>query len=425
MSRRSRGLSRRAFVRSAVAIGGASAFAACLEREADDGLPQASVDPDDRPERQHAWNSSVREDDHGNHLLPEHHVLCCLEYVGDGPTEGEREQLEAAFTSLERAYERGSEGLAFTVGYSPAYFDRFDEALSESVDLPQPEPLAPIEDPEPDAYDALVHLASDYGQAVVGAEEALAGELEELNGVEVAGTLEGVFDVAERRTGFVGDGLPAAEQTNAADVPDSEPVPEDAPLFMGFKSGFRENQASEDRVTIEEGPFADGTTTHLSKIDLNLHQWYEQDSRDQRVAKMFCPAHADEGRLEGSGHNLGDGADVDDCGASAETDARERGVVGHTQKVSRVREDDEPLLLRRDCSSTDGDRAGLHFLSHQRQISDFVATREAMTGRDLAGSTAVGSRTNNGILQYLTVRRRANYLVPPRRHRSLPTPNPT
>ena len=423
MIRRSRGLSRRAFVRSAVAIGGTSAFAACLERE-DDGLPRASVDPDDRPERQHAWNEFVSEDDHGNHLLPEHHVLLCLEYVGDGPIESERDQLEAAFTSLERAYERGSEGLAFTVGYSPTYFDRFDEELPDSVDLPHPEALAPIEEPDLDEYDALVHLASDYGQVVVGAEAALTGDLEELNGVDVDGTLEDVFTVAERRTGFVGEGLPAEQQSNAADVPDSEPVPEDSPLFMGFKSGFRKNQGSEERVTIQDGPFEGGTTTHLSKIGLNLHQWYEQDSREQRVTKMFCPAHADDARVEGAGHNLGDGVDVDGCGASAEEDARSRGVVGHTQKVARARDGDEPLLLRRDVNSTDDGRAGVHFLSHQRRISEFVRTREAMTGTDLVGSTAVGSRANNGILQYLTVRRRANYLLPPRRHRSLPTPTP-
>jgi hypothetical protein len=52
-----------------------------------------------------------------------------------------------------------------------------------------------------------------------------------------------------------------------------------------------------------------------------------------------------------------------------------------------------------------------------------VKTREAMTGSDLAEG-AVGTRTNNGILQYLRVRNRANYLVPPRGLRALPEPHP-
>ncbi|WP_226479684.1 DUF7405 family protein [Natrinema amylolyticum] len=420
-----RGLSRRAFVRSAVAIGGASALAACLQREETADVPQAELAPDELPDRQHAWNEFLAEDDHGNVEPPEHHLLLALEYVGDGPAdaEDERERLEAAFRTLEKAYKRGDEGLAFTVGYGPNYFDRFDADLPEGVDLPDPEALAPIEDPHLDEYDALVHLASDYGHVTLSAEEALKGELDELNGLAVEDTFEGIFDVAERRTGFIGRGLPAERQSGVGGIPDSEPVPEDAPLFMGFKSGFRKTQASEDRVTIDSGPFAGGTTIHLSKIQLHLHQWYEQDSRDQRVAKMFSPTHADDDLVEGAGHNLGDSSGVAEVGGDAAADARNRGTVGHAQKAARAREDGEPIILRRDFDSTDDDRAAVHFLSLQRSIADFVKTRRAMTGSDLTEGS-VNSRTNNGILQYISVRNRANYLVPPRRHRSLPEPNP-
>ncbi|WP_306052195.1 DUF7405 family protein [Natronococcus wangiae] len=415
-------LSRRAFVRSAVAVGGAGALAACTSREEGADVPQADLDPGELPDRQHAWNEFLDRDDHGNVRPPEHHLLLGLEYVGDGPDDAEREQLEDAFTTLERAYGRGNDGLAFTVGYGPAYFDRFDDDLPGDLELPEPEPLVPIEDPDLDAHDALLHLASDHGRVVLSAEEALAGELEEINDVSVEGTFEKVLEVTDRRTGFVGEGLPAENQAGIRGIPDTEPVPDDAPFFMGFKSGFERNQASEDRVTISAGPFEGGTTTHLSKIDLSLHQWYEQDSRDQRVAKLFCPAHADENRVEDAGHNLGDSSGVEDCIEDVEADAR-NGLVGHAQKAGRAREDGDPIILRRDVNSTDGDRAGVHFLSHQRSIADFVATREAMTGSDLTDG-AIDSRFNNGILQYLRVRRRANYLVPPRRHRALPLPVP-
>lgn len=420
---RNRGLSRRAFARSAVAIGGTAALAACLERRTDDeNIEQGPTDLSSLPDRQQAWNRTLSTDEHGNHELPEHHVFLQFDYHGNDITT-DREQVESAWRSLERAYTRGPDGLLFTVGYGPTYFDRFDESLPDEVNLPHPVSLSPFEDPTLDTADLLVQLASDHAEAVLGAEEALLGDVDEVNGANVEGTLADSFELTDRRTGFVGDGIPAERQSEADAIPSSEPVPEDAPLFMGFKSGFRANQASEDRVTIENGPFAGGTTTHLSKITLNLHQWYEQDSRRQRVQQMFCPAHAAEDRVEGAGHNLGADPSVDGCAEELTADARS-GVVGHNQKLVRAREEGMPTLLRRDVNSTDGGEAGVHFFAHQQSISDFIAVRVAMNGEDLAEAGAVGQQVNNGILQYLTVRNRANYLVPPRELRSLPRPNP-
>jgi len=420
-----RGISRREFAKAAVAIGGASAFAACTEREQAPDIPTGPDDVSDYPERQHAWNEVLATDEHGNHVPPRHHVLVFLNVPGDGtPADEDREQVEAAFRNLERTYQRDAEGLLFTVGYSPAYFDRFDAELPDSVGLQEPRALTELEDPELDQQDVVVHLASDYAQVVIGAEEALVGNRDELNGVAIDDDVSGVLEKADRRTGFIGDGLPAENQ-DVAGIPDSEPVPEDAPLYMGFESGFEKNQASEDRVSIAEGPFAGGTTQQLSKIRLNLQQWYEQDSREHRVASMFCPAHAEEDRVEGTGENLGNDSGVGECAEDVMDDASESGVVGHAQKVARARDDDDsPIMLRRDFDSTDGGAAGLHFLSLQRSIADFVATRDAMTGDDIAEDTAVGTTTNNGIKRYMTVTRRGNFLLPPRSRRALPTPRP-
>jgi hypothetical protein len=102
------------------------------------------------------------------------------------------------------------------------------------------------------------------------------------------------------------------------------------------------------------------------------------------------------------------------------------GVVGHSQKSARARDDDNsPIILRRDFNSTDDGTAGLHFLALQRAIGDFVKTREAMNGTDVATQSAVGQRNNNGILQYIRTKRRGNYLVPPRSFRALPPAIPT
>ncbi|SEA32721.1 hypothetical protein SAMN04488065_2682 [Haloplanus vescus] len=419
-----RGIPRRDFLKSAVAIGGVSAFSACLGREEVD-VPTGPDDLSSYPQRQHAWNDALPRDDHGNVVAPSHRVLLYLNYRQDGqPSEDDRGQVETALRGIEHAYERSGDGLLLTVSYSPAYFDRFNESLPEDVDLPDPEALAPFEEPEFDTPDAVVHLASNTAQVVLGAEEALKGNKSTLNDVDQPdAALTDVFSLTDRRTGFIGDGLPAENADDAEGVP-ADKVPEDAPLFMGFKSGFKKNQASEDRVTIQSGPFAGGTTQHISKLQLNLNQWYNQDDRWQREAKMFCPYHAQNDVIEGAGDNLGTSSKIDDCKPTDET-AREMGVVGHSQKSARARDDnDSPLILRRDFDSTDDGTASLHFLALQRGITDFVDTREAMNGTDVTEQSAVGQRNNNGILQYIRTERRGNFLIPPRSLRALPHVQP-
>lgn len=416
-----RGISRREFAKSAVAIGGVAALSACLEREAPD-VPDGT-DPASLPERQHAWKEYLPTDDAGNARLSRHHVALLLEYDRDGsPTEADRARVSDALQSLERAYGWENDGLMFTLGYSPAYFQRFDGA-PEGVDLPEPTALAPFEEPEFDTPDALLHLASDHASVLLAAEEALKGEREAVNDREIRADFDGVFSVADRRTGFVGAGLPAENQ-GVDGIPDSDPVPEESPLFMGYKGRFDGNQATEDGVTIESGPFAGGTTQHLSYIRLQLQQWYEQESHDQRVSKMFCPAHAEEGRVEGVGENLGTASGVEDCADDVVQRGRSEGVVGHAQKNARAREDGRPVILRRDFDSTDGGQAGLHFLSIQESVADFAATKSAMNGTDVADESGVGQSVNNGILQYMTVERRGNYLLPPRDLRALPPADP-
>jgi len=284
-----------------------------------------------------------------------------------------------------------------------------------------------------DEYDVSVHIASDHASAVLGAEEALFGNVEEVNGVEVDGRLGEVFKKRERRTGFIGEGLPAENQ-DVNGIPDDEPVPEDSPLYMGFHSthGVKpshpdykgkegdvtvHNQATEEKVTIKEGPFEGGTTQHVSLIKLNLHRWYDDHTLEERMKKMF--------------EGLGDPEDIGEVGQKAteggrfqnnvEEHAEEYGVVGHAEKAARAREDHSPLLLRRDFDTTNGGEAGVHFVSLQRTVSDFVKTRSMIDGRSLSeGYEDIGDKENNGILEFINVKRRGNFVVPPRGLRSLP-----
>jgi deferrochelatase/peroxidase EfeB len=424
------GLPRRTFLKTAVALGGAGALSACLEET--DPEPAPTGDPAAKPARQYAWREYVRKDQHGNSELPRHQVLLYADLPGEGPPDGEaRSTLEEALLTLDRAYEWSPEGLLYTVSYSPSYFERFEQSLPENVELPQPRALSPFETPEFDTQDVLVHLASDRADVVLEAEQALTGERDTVNGESVSAALTDVLTVDSRRTGFVGAGLPARNQ-DAEGIPDSNPVPEASPLFMGFKAGFAGNQATEDYVAIGSGPFADGTTEVVANVRQRLEDWYEEQDFEEQVMEMFSPAHAEQGLVEGVGENLGSDSGIDQFLDDIEQQAREFGRVGHAQKAARANRDEagNVKLLRRHFESTDdigSDQkvASLHFPSLQRRIGDFEAVRRAMNGTDITEVTpAVRQRVNNGILEYIFVRRRGNFLIPPRRHRSLPTPRP-
>ncbi|MFB6362405.1 MAG: Tat pathway signal protein, partial [Halobacteriales archaeon] len=229
---------RREFMKAVVAVGGSTALSACLDRTGGTDLPAGVEDPSSLPVGQHHWNAHLSTDEHGNVANARHHVLRFLNYPRDQPTEADRRTIENALTTLERAYEWSNEGIVFTLGYSPAYFERFG-APPTGVDLPAPEPLADFEAPELESFDAVLHLASDSAEGLVEAEEVLFGSRSTANGVAVEARLSDVFEAPGeypgRRTGFVGGGLPAQFAKEVPDVPD-DAVAEDAPLFMGFKS---------------------------------------------------------------------------------------------------------------------------------------------------------------------------------------------
>jgi hypothetical protein len=409
---------RRDVLRSLVATGGAGALSACLEATGDaDADPEPPTgDPSRRPRRQHAWNDRLRRDDDGNFLQPRHHVYLSLEYAGTD-READRADLEAALRDLEAAFEASHRGLLFTVGYSAAYFASY----GDPVELPRPRPIVEDENVRLDEADVFLHLASDAARAVLEAEEALFGERATANG-EAVTDLSGLLERVHRRTGFFGFGEPA-ERSNLNGIPsgvdDPGPVPEEAPFFMGFRSGFRRNQATEDRVTIREGRFAGGTTQHVSGLKLNLSEWFALDG-DEQVAKLFAPDRTmtDVGPIGSalSDHNGVAGQTDADLRAAA----TESGVVGHAQKLARHREDGRPPILRRDVNSDDLDEAGVVFVSLQRSIEDFRRLRRSMEGRDVAGTGGVGEQHDNGILRYIQTRHRGNFLVPPREARSLP-----
>jgi hypothetical protein len=147
---------------------------------------------------------------------------------------------------------------------------------------------------------------------------------------------------------------------------------------------------------------------------LRLDDWYGLLDQRERVARMYgpqvTPAEAERFSSDAPSHPA----------LFAEA-ARKDGVVGHAQAAARARAGGRPRILRRDVNTVDDGRAGLHFVSLQRTIDDFVATRRAMNAsRAPYLNPAITATVNNGINDFIFVQRRGNYAVPPRRARAFP-----
>jgi hypothetical protein len=358
------------------------------------------------PPRQHAWDATLRRDAHGNSVAPRFDRLLLFDLLHEPRSEDTR-YLESALRALERRFAWGPDGLLFTLAWGPQYFHR----LGLASPIPAPEPLASFELPTLDRYAACLHIAGDHERRLSDVEAALVHG-QRLPGVDAAVDLRPVLRWRATRTGFAGDGLPARHQ-GVQGIPSDHPVPAQAPLFMGFKSGFRRNQATEDDVTIARGPMRGGTTMHVSRMRLRLESWYALDESD-RVARMYAPqvSARDVARFT---------TDAPSHPRQLSYAARRFGVVGHAQSSATVRRHDRPLILRRDFDTVDDGEAGLHFVCLQRTIQDFVNTRRAMNAaRASYLNPAITPTDNNGINEFIFVVNRANYVIPPRTKRAFP-----
>jgi hypothetical protein len=387
--------------------GGPSAAA----RAAQPRLPLVDVggQPSGLPSRQHAWAATEARDRFGNPVAPRFDRLLFFDVRGQ-PTPRHARVLEAALRTLERRYRWSPDGLLFTASWGPRYFTR---ALGIASPVPVARALSDFELPTIDDYELCLHLACDDESRLAEIEGALLHGAS-LHGADGPLHLSAALQWRETRTGFVGAGVPAARQDTGG-IPPGRPVPPGAPLFMGFKSNLRKNQASEDAVTIQAGPFAQGTTMQVSYMRLRLDSWYQDLSHPERVQRMYgaqvTPRQAEQFTTDAE-------SDPQRLGEAISR----YGVIGHSQASARARRHGKPVILRRDFDTVDGGQAGLHFVSLQRTIEDFVATRRAMNASSAQlRNPAITNTDNNGINAFIFVLRRANYVVPDRAHRSFPS----
>ena len=363
------------------------------------------------PARQHAWTAYLAVDLQGDPIPPQFDRLLFFDVIGT-PTPAYARLLEAALRVLERTFQWMPSGLLFTAGWGPAYFT---DVLGVAAPIPPAKALSDFEQPAIDDYHLCLHLASDDEARLAAVEAALTHGTPIPYYTDAAEPLDisSALRLRETRTGFVGSGLPA-ERQDTGGIPAGQPVPVNAPLFMGFKSALKRNQATEDAVTIPDGPFAGGSTMHASYMRLRLDTWYAQLSQQERVARMYAPQVTQE--------------QVNHFTTDAESDPNllgqaisRYGVIGHAQTSATARRNGNPLILRRDFDTTDGGEAGLHFVALQRSIEDFVTTRTAMNASNAQlRNPSITDTVNNGINEFIFVTKRGNYLLPTRADRSFP-----
>ena len=406
-------LTRRKLLASAAGVTVGSVAAGCGVSSAPATSARADTvrlgpQPAGLPARQHAWTATLARDKYGNPTAPRFDRLLFFDLEGT-PTPADARALEAVLRALERNYPWGPNGLLFTAGWGPGYFER---GLKAASPIERPQPLSSFELPTLDDYDLCLHFACDDENRAAAVESALVRG-EPLPGIKGSLELTQGLRWRETRTGFVGAGLPAGHQ-NVGGIPPGNPVPASSPLFMGFKSGLLKNQATEDYVTIADGPFAGGTTMQVSYMRLRLDSWYGMLDESARVARMYAPEVTP--------------AEVNRFTTDAESDPRllgqataRYGVIGHSQTSARARRNGKPLIIRRDFNTVDGGEAGLHFVSVQRSIHDFVTTRNAMNASHAqVENPSITPTINNGINEFILVLRRANYILPSRAQRSYP-----
>lgn len=401
---RSGGVTRRRVVAGGLAAGAALAVGGvAVGRGRDDGPGPAAPTVDRaglprviRPGRQHEWDAYLDRDVAGNRLPPRHQrlLLCAL---ANEPTPERAWRAEAALRRIERAVPLGHRGLLLTVAWGPSWFRRVGVASP----VPDAVALNDAEVPRLDDPDCVLHLGSD--------DEALLDRVE--RALFAGGSL---LRVVERRTGFVGAGLPEQHREGVVGLPQDQELPKRTPMYMGFQSGLKRNQATEDDVTIASGRWAGGTTMHVSSIALALDSWYRSLDDRGRVRRMFA-ADTTPAKVRRNPRGINHPADVDVAKV-----ADEQSVVGHAEAAAAARRDGRPVILRRDFNGADGGAARVHFVALQQSIDDFVATRKAMDARKAVGHGTVGVHVNNGITEWMTVEGRANLLVPPRRDRICP-----
>ncbi len=418
------------------------------------------AEPAGMPAEQHLLDLATTQSEGVEVVVPPLHsavVTANLDNLSD--LRGAQRQLEDVLRRIDSTYALTPAGLGVTVAWSQTYFDTYvseqanthlpyDRRAQKPVLLPTRRFPSDPANTILEANDVAFLFRSDRVEHI----EAARKEIFDLP----------FFTVASIRHGFAGGGFGGGQSLPkkmavAAGVPGADLIPDGSELFLGFTStqkaglgpGTIANHETLGYVDLRSGYFRNGTHMHLSHISEDLEAWYLNFDFDERVLTAFRPGMT----------NVRQGMQTVPQGPAAVSPEAElvrqfhkTGRFGHSasiQATSRLLQDtvgedgthypkgtaipqradfntlDNPFAFSSDPAH-DGlskePAAGVHFVVFNPSGDDFERNRLAMDGVFPGGKKLPVQPRNRaaGFNSVLTTTHRQNFLVPPRRHRSLP-----
>jgi hypothetical protein len=419
-----------------------------------------------RPPEQHVLQGvRVVTDNDVEVLVPplHHQVVTARLEVGESSAELREAQadLEKVLGRLDEEFAPTPAGLGVTVAWGLPYFRRYVSGLADQH-IPLDKRSA-----KPVLLDAI-RFPSDPEETILE-ENALAVLLRSDSLDHIADGARELFDgdlaflaPTSIRKGFAGGGFEGGQglpkqMALAAGIQGAELIPDGSELFLGFTSSQKAGIGPLRIVNFETLGLVDlsaseyfrgGTNMHLSHLFEDLEAWYLDFDHDERVHTAFRP----ELRVPDGTKTVAQGPDDIASGADVARGFRRERRIGHSaaiQTTSRLLEDvtgpdgtvfpkGSAIPDRADFNTLDNPffwsaqperdgmgeepAAGIHFLVFNPTSDDFHRNRLAMDGVFPDGTKLEFEPRSRGqgFNAVLRTTHRQNFLVPPRRHRSLP-----
>ena len=318
------------------------------------------------PARQHAWTATLARDSDGNPIAPRFDRLLFFDVAGD-PTPAHARRARGGAADARARLPWGPSGLLFTAGWGPGYFER---SLRVAVADPARKGLSDFELPAIDDYDLCLHLACDDERRLAAIEAALLHGTLRCAAPTARSTSRARCAGARREPASPAPGCRPHTRTSAGS---RRATPfRDRAAVHGLQVRPAPQPGDRGRRHDPSGPFAGGTTMQVSYMRLRLDSWYRNLTERERVARMYAPqvTPAQVAHFTTDAEQRPEPARTRRSTATAS--------IGHAQTSARARRNGKPLIIRRDFNTVDGGQAGLHFVSVQRTIEDFITTRNAM-----------------------------------------------
>ncbi|HUZ99931.1 MAG TPA: hypothetical protein VMU74_11345 [Gaiellaceae bacterium] len=418
------------------------------------------AEPAGMPLEQHLLDLATTQSEGVEVVVPPLHsvvVTANLDNLSD--LRGAQRQLEDVLRRIDSTYALTPAGLGVTVAWSQTYFDTYVSTQAKAH-LPydrraQKSVLVPTR-----------RFPSDPANAILEANDvAVLFRSDRVEHIEVA--RNEIFDlpfltVTSIRRGFAGGGFGGGQSLPkkmavAAGVPGADLIPDGSELFLGFTStqkaglgpGTIANHETLGYVDLRSGYFRNGTHMHLSHISEDLEAWYLNFDFDERVLTAFRPGMTN---VRQGMQTVPQGPAAVSAEAELVRQFHKTGRFGHSasiQATSRLLQDtigedgthypkgtaipqradfntlDNPFAFSADPKGdglSNQPAAGVHFVVFNPSGDDFERNRLAMDGVFPDGKKLPVQPRNRaaGFNSVLTTTHRQNFLVPPRRHRSLP-----